>query len=130
MGIYLGIIKLIRIKRQFKSTLNSQKTEIPPNFVTIVILHVIQTYLTRKDKIMHMLRFYQMKDIYTDWNIGLINLCFTRNINWQDWKYTSFVVFVRYSQNCYYLLRTSSKTWIETPIFKLIFNPFTFTSIM
>ena len=82
-----------------------------------------------------MLRFYQMKDIYTDWNIGLIDLCFTRNINWQDWKYTSYVVFVRYSQN---IRRQNAitccgrrrKHWIETPIFELIFNPLTFTLIM
>ena len=58
-----------------------------------------------------------------------------RNINWQDWKYTSFVVFARYSQNirrhnaiCIWGHRW--KHWIESPILKLIFNPFTFTSIL
>ena len=44
-----------------------------------------------------------------------------RNINWQDWKYASFVVFVCYSKNirrhhATNLLRTSSKTldWNST----------------
>ena len=52
-----------------------------------------------------------------------------RNINWQDWKYTSFVIFICYSQNIQYhnamggnLLRTSSKTknWNSNSKF----NPF------
>ena len=59
-----------------------------------------------------------------------------RNINWQDWKYTSFSVFIRHSQNN---RRHNAKDeykphdgrrwkhWIETPISELIFNPFRFT---
>ena len=59
----------------------------------------------------------------------LENCLWPRNINWQDWKYTSFVIFICYSQNIQYhnamggnLLRTSSKTknWNSNSKF----NPF------
>ena len=57
-------------------------------------------------------------------------------INWQDWKYTLFVAFIRHSQNirCHNALREFKlyggchrKHWIETSISKLIFNMFSFT---
>ena len=60
-----------------------------------------------------------------------------QTINWQDWKYTWIVAFIRHSQNiwhhnafCEYKLysRRRWKQWIETSFSKLIFNPFSFTS--
>ena len=61
----------------------------------------------------------------------IFNLLRPRNINWQDWKYISFAIFICHSQNIrhhnaiggdYNLLRTSTKTlnW------KLSFNPLVF----
>ena len=62
-----------------------------------------------------------------------------RNINWQDWKYTSFSIFITHSQN---MRRSNAKDeykphdgrrrkhWIETTISKLIINPFSFTYIL
>ena len=54
-----------------------------------------------------------------------------RKINWQDWRYTSFVVFVRYSQNirrhnttCRDKLVADviKKHWIETQNFQVDFQ--------
>ena len=62
-----------------------------------------------------------------------------KNINQQDWKYTSFSIFIRHSQN---MRRPDAKDeykphdgrrrkhWIETPISKLIINPLSFTYII
>ena len=61
-----------------------------------------------------------------------------KNIHWQDWKYTSFVVFICHSQNIWCHNELSEykfyggyrrKHWIETPISKLILNPFTSSHI-
>ena len=51
-----------------------------------------------------------------------------QNINWQDWKYTLFVVFLFTVKTFDVTMQCAEtkcrKHWIETPIFKLIFNPF------
>ena len=50
-----------------------------------------------------------------------------RNINSQDWKYTSFTIFIRYSQNIRRHIQTLKRTSLKTSFTKLIFNPFRFT---
>ena len=42
---------------------------------------------------------YDLKYFLQKFILGKLEPIKPRNINWQDWKYTSFVVFIRHSQN-------------------------------
>ena len=66
----------------------------------------------------------------THCSLNLLRSSYDCRRYWQDWKYTSFVVTSRQSAMCRDELVVDflEKHWIETPIFKIIFNPFTFTS--
>ena len=75
--------------------------------------HTVQTSIDDEDTYNLRLRVHHKSKCI------LFNVFFGKllKINWQDWKYTSFVIFICYSQNIQYhnamggnLLRTSSKT--------------------
>ena len=51
------------------------------------------------DEISKLLKRGETADIFLEEMDASLFLSRPRNINWHDWKYTSFVVFVGYSQN-------------------------------